>query len=106
MSFLRLEIVPIFPRYCQLLFDGDMYKVGEGALQIMKAGSTSLKSVATPFKKYYTTEDYLYCTSSRKCKIFIGGQEMLDLYCKYNYFAIGVSTLIVIQQKCIVIIDN
>ena len=88
-----------FPRYCQLLFDGDMYKVGEGALQIKEAGSTSLKSVATPFKKYYSTEDYVYCTSYDKCKIFIGGQEMLDLYCKYYYFTIGVSTLI--QQKIV-----
>ena len=72
------------------MFDGDMYKVGHGTLQLMEAGQSAFKSVITPFKKHYSTTDYVYCTSYDKCKIFIGGQEMLDLYCRFYYFTIGV----------------
>jgi hypothetical protein len=70
-----------------------------GSLMLKEAGEANLKSVRTPFKKYYTTEDYIYCTSYDKCNVYIGGQKMLDLYCKFYYFTIGVCSFVILKTK-------
>ena len=83
-------------RYCYLKFDGDEYRLSSvsskivdgGNLMLKEPGDTVSRRVATPYKKYYNSEDYVYCTTPINCKIFIGEKEMLDLTCQYYYLTI------------------
>ena len=89
-------------RYCYLKFDGDEYRLSNtmskivdgGYLMLKEPGDTVSRRVATPFKKYYNSEDYVYCSHPISCHIFIGGTKMLDLKCRYYYLTIKVYYLI------------
>ena len=42
------------------------------------------QQVATPFKKHYTTEDYISCVHGQECAIYIKNQKMLNVHCSYR----------------------
>ena len=71
--------VRFFFRYCIVLFDGDQYKMNNG-ITYTPAGGTS-QHLATPFKKYYNSEDYVYCVTFIECSIYIKNQKMLTVQC-------------------------
>ena len=71
--------VRLFFRYCIVVFDGDQYKMSHG-INYTPAGGTS-QPFATPFKKYYNSEDYVSCIHGQECSIYIKNQKMVTVKC-------------------------
>ena len=71
-----------------MVFETDMVEMN-GNLRFTPKGGTE-RVVATPYKKYYKTEDYIYCPTPTNCKIYINNQKMMDLNCRRGSFNLWV----------------
>lgn len=82
-------MITSFLRYCQILFDGDQIEMN-GGIRLTPEGEGE-RAVATPFKKYYKKEDYIYCPQANLCHLYINNQQMMKLQCQRGYFSLWVS---------------
>ena len=74
---------PSVVSYCQILFDGDLYtQIGPLTVKT-KEGET--KTLATPYKKFYGPDDWIYCSSAQACEIYIGGTWAMKEECRYMW---------------------
>ena len=48
------------------------------------------RQVATPFRKYFNTDDFVYCVGGNHCSITIKGLEVMRVQCQPGYYNIWV----------------
>ena len=70
-----------------ILFDGDRYEM-KGKISHYPAGQTTAVDQGTPYKKYFTSTDYIYCPSPYECEIHIAGVQALAVNCNLRRSAI------------------
>ncbi|XP_063676239.1 uncharacterized protein LOC134812668 isoform X1 [Bolinopsis microptera] len=85
--------------YCQVLFDGDQFEM-RGALLHTPKGEAE-RNVATPFKKFFNTQDFVYCPSPQFCEIHIKNQKMLRVQCQPGYYNIWIHGTYYERTQCI-----
>ena len=66
-----------------LNFDGDKYELDTTVLYLTPRDGVK-RAVAVPFKKHYTTEDYVYCATVTQCNLYIKNAQMLTIYSKFG----------------------
>ena len=52
---------------------------------------TAERQVATPYRKYSNSEDYIECIQYNDCRIYIGGTQKIQVTCNRGGFNMNVS---------------